>query len=325
LGKFVYMTGGITDFPVNFGGGALGGAGQAVFIAKFETTKGGHIWSKAFAGTQAVGLQIRVTDNVLDPNHIIVQGSFYPGISLNVGGLPMQSAGLTDIWLAKYDSNGNHIWSNRFGSLGADVPNDLTVDKFNNIISAGSVQIVNNKTTPPLSPPTAYLAGVDSNGNYLFDYEWNSLSAGVGVGGGPQGALYLVGNEQSQINFGGLPITPQGDGIFLVNFQESVVSLTTGVPPAATTLSSFSKGGNSQPSTPAQGTSSSKSSGNDKVAAAFVVVILILALAIGTGAFCYFKLKKRGNQSKFANASLELAEKEKEIKKNNNVVQLEEQ
>jgi hypothetical protein len=87
-GTFV-VTGGNAS-PIDFGGGVIQGGGG--FVAEFDTS-GQHLWSHGFgAGGQGVGYA---------PTHrVVVAGSF--GSTLDLGGGPLISKGLDDMFLARF-------------------------------------------------------------------------------------------------------------------------------------------------------------------------------------------------------------------------------
>ena len=81
-----------------------------MFIAKFDKN-GKHLWSKQ-AGDSSYhqyGWRIR-TDTKYN---VIVAGYFYG--SLNFGGGNLTSAGGYDVYVARYDAAGKHLWSARGG------------------------------------------------------------------------------------------------------------------------------------------------------------------------------------------------------------------
>jgi len=100
---------------VDFGGGPLTSAGGFdIFIAKFDTN-GQHLWSQCFgdgSNQDAYGIAIDGSGNV------IVTGWFQG--TVDFGGGALTSAGLDDIFVAKFDPNGNHVWSQSFGDASDD-------------------------------------------------------------------------------------------------------------------------------------------------------------------------------------------------------------
>jgi hypothetical protein len=122
---------------VDFGGGALTSAGiDDIFVAKFSGVDGAHLWSQRFGGTSTdvgTGLAADGSGNVL------VTG-FFSG-TVDFGGGPLTTAGGNDIFVAKLSGvDGAHLWSQRFGSTGADVGLGLAADGSGNVLVTGFFQ-----------------------------------------------------------------------------------------------------------------------------------------------------------------------------------------
>jgi hypothetical protein len=95
---------------LDFGGGPLVCQGEEdIYLVEFDHELN-HIWSKAFGDP---GSRQTVTGITVDGADVILTGSFEG--SVDFGGGLMTSAGAKDIFLAKFDPDGNHLWSNRFG------------------------------------------------------------------------------------------------------------------------------------------------------------------------------------------------------------------
>jgi hypothetical protein len=90
----------------DFGGGTLTSAGATdVYLAKFSPT-GAHLWSKRFGDSAGqAGSDVTVTSD----GNVAVTGVFAG--TLGFGGPPLGSAGGSDVFVAKFDPNGNHLWS----------------------------------------------------------------------------------------------------------------------------------------------------------------------------------------------------------------------
>src|SRR3990170_6282915 len=73
-----------------------------------------HLWSKRFGSTiDDYGYAVAVDGN----GDVLLTGSFQG--TVNFGGGNLTSAGLEDIFVAKYSgADGAHLWSKRFGSTG---------------------------------------------------------------------------------------------------------------------------------------------------------------------------------------------------------------
>lgn len=92
--------------------------GKDIFLAKLSAA-GGHVWSK---GLGAAGNDSGEDIAVDAQGAVVITGFFMR--TVDFGGGPLTSNGydpnFSDIFLAKYDSSGDHVWSRSFGSLGAD-------------------------------------------------------------------------------------------------------------------------------------------------------------------------------------------------------------
>src|ERR1043166_7251809 len=120
---------------VNLGGSDLTSAGDFdIFIAKFASD-GSHLWSKRFGSTgtdRGASIAVDASGNVL------VAGVFSG--TVNFGGSDLISAGDLDLFIAKFASDGTHLWSKRYGSTGADAGARLAVDSSNNVFMTAHFQ-----------------------------------------------------------------------------------------------------------------------------------------------------------------------------------------
>jgi hypothetical protein len=124
-----------TDQVVDFGGGPLDTvAGIDLVVARLDGN-GSHLWSKRFgAQEEQFGLGVQV-----DSRGCIVVASEVKG-SIDFGGGPLVSAGDSDVVVAKLDPDGNHVWSQRFGSAGLQQVTTMAVDGNDDILLAGGFE-----------------------------------------------------------------------------------------------------------------------------------------------------------------------------------------
>ena len=120
---------------VDFGGGPLSKPSAAdVFLAKYAPD-GSHQWSKVFGGTiasdNAVGMSVAVDGG----GNVAITGYFQG--SADFGGGTLTSVASQDMFLAKYASDGSHMWSRRFGGVSLDQGTALAIDASNNIVTTG--------------------------------------------------------------------------------------------------------------------------------------------------------------------------------------------
>ncbi|MEP7126122.1 MAG: hypothetical protein ABJE95_34635, partial [Byssovorax sp.] len=141
----------------DFGGGKLtstGGVGgqSDVFIVKLDPS-GGHVWSKQFGDKASQG----ANGVTIDPaGNIGITGDLFGSIDFGGGPLVDSGAAGSDVFVAKLDSLGKHLWSKRFGDVqpqsGVDV--DVSDGKSVNVLGAfqGTIDLGGGPLTSVASP-----------------------------------------------------------------------------------------------------------------------------------------------------------------------------
>ncbi len=113
----VYVAGYYTG-EVNFGlgGGNLAAVDGDIYVAKYNAG-GVHQWSDRYGSTGSQKASDVAADSA---NEVIVTGYFYD--SLDFAGNSDAGTGMTavdgDIFVAKFNVYGHHIWSNKYGDTG---------------------------------------------------------------------------------------------------------------------------------------------------------------------------------------------------------------
>ncbi len=127
----VYATGSFNG-TMSFGGAPITSLGGTdVWLVKL-TTAGAHVWSKGFGGPSnqtSIGVVVDKVGNVSITGAL--QGT------ADFGGGPLTSAGGNDVFVAKYDTSGNHLWSHSYGDAGAQTPQGIAVRPDGAVISGG--------------------------------------------------------------------------------------------------------------------------------------------------------------------------------------------
>ncbi|HZF50800.1 MAG TPA: SBBP repeat-containing protein [Polyangiaceae bacterium] len=127
----VLVTGGFDGYT-NFGSGPLVSAGSHdVFVAKLSSS-GLHVWSRSFGADDydwGRDVAVDATGNVL------LTGRFQGAVDF--GGGPLQSAGGTDIYVAKLTAAGDTVWSRSFGTASSDHAHSIASDGDGNVVIAG--------------------------------------------------------------------------------------------------------------------------------------------------------------------------------------------
>lgn len=199
----VVVTGVFSD-TIDFGGGRLVANGSwDVFVVKFDAA-GHHLWSKRFGDSdQQEGHALAIDAN----GNIIVAGSFW-GV-LDFGGGALTNAGNeTDIFVAKLDADGNHVWSKRFGDSGRQEAQSVAVNAAGDVFVTGDCGGTVDFGGGPLAAigeRDAYLSAFDATGQHRWSKRWgtgNAYDGGSSVTVDPAGNVLLAGYSQGRIDLG---------------------------------------------------------------------------------------------------------------------------
>ena len=229
---------GRADGSINFGGGVLTSVGGSdVFIAQFESW-GAHRWSDLYGGVQhdaAYGVDFHRSSQ-----SVAVTGHF--AVTANFGGAPLTSIGSTDLFLAKYDTNGNHMWSYRWGTNAQDIARDVSVSPLGEVAFTGYFEGsgsfggggVNSAGLSDL-----FIATYDLSGNHI-----ESLTAGdgnrqegEGVAYSDDGYLVAIGHFEGAVDLGGGPLYSAGSlDAYIARFEPITTGVTESLMPSRITL-----------------------------------------------------------------------------------------
>jgi hypothetical protein len=219
----VLATGYQGSYAVDFGGGTqFNHGGNDLFIAKYSSA-GSWVWSKTIGGSgyeQGNAIAADDADNVFATGYM---GTGTGGVDF--GGGALFSAGLSDVFLVKYSSIGQHIWSKRFGGSGNDSGMAISTDSAGSVIVAGSFEGTVDFGGGSFSSSgmrDVFVAKYSSTGAHIWSKKFGSSGDEVGyaVDVDSAGDVILSGKFQSSVNFGGTALTSAGgDDIFLVKLS----------------------------------------------------------------------------------------------------------
>ena len=214
---------------VTFDGVTLTGHGDYDwFIAKYDAN-GSVVWAKnagATGGDTAYGV-------ALDHFGGVYVAGFFSG-TMTVDGVTITSAGLYDIFLAKYDSDGTLVWLKRAGGTGADIAHGIVVDSAGNIAIVGEFQntaAFDNNSIVALGLGDAFIAKYDSAGNNLWarrgggtiNYQADRANA---VAVDSANSFYVTGDFTGTATFDPLSVTstgPSASDIFVAKYSSNGV------------------------------------------------------------------------------------------------------
>jgi hypothetical protein len=132
-----YMTGSFSTQKLVFGNDTLfntdnSGNTKDVFIVKYDLD-GNIVWAKNVGGNYHDFGNSITTDG---SGNIYITGSF-GSPTIVFGSYTLTSLGNFDVYIAKYDANGNVIWATRAGGTSQDESNSIALDSFGNVYIAG--------------------------------------------------------------------------------------------------------------------------------------------------------------------------------------------
>jgi len=109
------------------------GSMSDVFLVELDPA-GEHVWSRSFGGSRyqyVAGLAVDGGGNAF------LTGQFDQG-ALDLGGGPLETSGWGNFFVARFDDEGRHVWSRRFGGEQIQFPGDLALDSRGNPVIVGS-------------------------------------------------------------------------------------------------------------------------------------------------------------------------------------------
>jgi outer membrane protein assembly factor BamB len=156
--------------------------------------------------------------------NIIIVGDFWG--SMEFGKSKLTSAGDRDIFVTKFDREGNHIWSQRYGDrleqVGVGVDTDTTgavflVSAFNGTLEFGGDPLVSSGRY------NVALARLDQDGRHVWSscFGDNRYHVPECIAVAPTGRIVIAGRFAGSIDFGGGRIESQSEqtDIFLAAFS----------------------------------------------------------------------------------------------------------
>jgi hypothetical protein len=184
--------------------------GTDAFLLKLS--KGGDFeWVKTFGGVYAD----TILHLALDPRgSIYAQGHFKDRSDWGGGNLVAGGGSDNDVVLAKYDSNGDHQWSKRFGNAFNDVAGGLTVDPNGNVTMVGSFDksVTFGEGDDHVSKGEAdiFIARFDTTGKLAWakTYGGDREDVGWGIAADAAGNTVMTGWFQNTVDWGKTTIPP---------------------------------------------------------------------------------------------------------------------
>jgi len=194
-----------------------------IFIAKYDAT-GNYQWAfNIGGGSFDEGLTITddASGNVYLTGRFSNTADFDPSVNTGI----LTSNGMSDIFVAKYDSSGNYLWALNVGGTDIDFGRSIITDQAGsgNVSVTGSFQgtadfdpSVNTANLSSAGSFDIFVAQYDANGNYLWafnvggpstDYGYSIVTDTAGTGN-----VYITGSFNDTVDF-----DPSGNTAFLAS------------------------------------------------------------------------------------------------------------
>lgn len=148
-----------------------------------------------------------ITHVAVDPaGNIFAIGQFRGALEL--GGATMQAAGDTDVFVARFDSVGNHVWSKRIGNAWAERSGGLAVDPAGHVVITGSFdKDLDFLGTALLSKGESdvFVARLTPDGALMWvkAYGAERRDMGLAVAADKAGNVVVTGGFETTIDLGG--------------------------------------------------------------------------------------------------------------------------
>lgn len=207
----VFVLGNFNE-TIDIDGTAHASKGNSDILLLKLAPNGARLWSKSYgAAFHDFGLGL-VVDREGNP---IVTGSFEE--TVDFGGGPVTGRGKKDMFLAKYDKDGGHVWSKHFGGSDNDVGSGLAVDSFGNVVLAGwfwrKVEFGGDALESG-GQNDMLLAKYGADGSHLWSKRFGGDQPDFarGVAYDTAGRILAVGTYRRDIDMGGAKLTYEMDG-----------------------------------------------------------------------------------------------------------------
>ncbi len=198
-------------------------------------------WLKEIAGTMSENVSSVAVDKT---GSFYITGSFWGTTDFDPGpGVrELVSKGATDIFLAKYDADGNYRWGFNIGAANADAGVTVAVDDAGHVLLTGQFRglnvdfnpdpgVTNNLSTNNALSTNIFLAQYDTAGNYVWAKcmkgnaaQTNLRARGMTVDN--QGNVYITGQFHGTVDFNGgstpvANLTGSGTDVYMAKYSST--------------------------------------------------------------------------------------------------------
>jgi hypothetical protein len=216
VGRFVVV--GTLDGSVDLGAGVLTSAVNGNLLLAQFAPSGSVVWSECFMDGQGAAGGKLATDSL---NNIVLATSVTRQIDFGSG--PLVSAGEADIVLAKLDSAGHPLWSERFGNAGQQFPTAVAVDSSDRILLAVQFDtpVDFGGGVADASSGGGAIVKLEPSGDVAWVKTWSGVAPRA-IAVGSRDEVIATGFFEGTVDFGGGPLVSAGfEDIFVVELDPS--------------------------------------------------------------------------------------------------------
>jgi len=224
---FIYVTGNFLNSPLIFGIDTLTSSGdQDVFIVKYDPN-GNLLWAKSEGGSSFD----YNSSAAVDPTGNIYVAGFFWSASITFGSTTLVNQGYTDMFIVKYDTDGNLLWAKSPVGTGNEDAYNAVTDTSGNLYVTGyfNEHLDFNGTTFTTAGETdIFVAKYDPNGNVLWAKSTGGPNGdnGFGIAVDKSENVYVTGFfKSSPITFGSTTLTSAGwHDVFVAKLGSTTLS-----------------------------------------------------------------------------------------------------
>jgi len=211
---------GIFPDKIDFGGGLMASTGSEDIFLFRMTADGQHKWSKRFGDASSQNGRAIALDST---GNIYITGEIFGAIDFG-NGIPLMSKGSGDAFVAKFDPDGNHIWSRLFGDASSQEGLAIAVTPANQVIVAGTfsgfIPLTGNELPSNMNSSDIFVIKLDDSGFDVGAKSYGSSSTDnlMGLAVDSKGSVLLSGSFSDTISFGKagtIPSAGDADGFVL--------------------------------------------------------------------------------------------------------------
>ena len=186
---------------------------HAAFVLKLDAA-GKGLWARQSKGP-AGGVAIAADAD----GNVLVAGAFHEEIDLGDGAL--SPSGAQDVFVAKYDREGELLWSRGFGGAGFQWPEDMAVDGEGNALIIGGLHDgadFGGGYEPSVGETDVFVLKIDPTGGKVYSKHFGSAGYdyGLGIAASASGGAVITGAFAGTMDLGGGPLVTAGsDDVFL--------------------------------------------------------------------------------------------------------------